>query len=282
MTDYFDSRGVNRTIIYRTPGHRSGPITRLMSPSDLGEYIKPFVFLDMFEFTPSHSRGFNPHPHSGIATLTAFFEGHMTYGDTTGKQGSMSDGSVEWMRSGSGVWHAGEPSPGSLMRGFQLWVALPPELELAPAESLYFEADRIEHDGPARILLGHYNARTSPVPSPSSITYLHVRLSDGESWTYQPQADHDIAWLATNAGKLEVGDALLERELAIFEEGNEAVTVTALGAAEFVIGSAARHPYPLIQGASSVHTNTVSLAEGERTIASIRHSAAFSTLASRK
>lgn len=116
-----------RAIQYRTPGHRAGPIVRMMSPGDLGEHLKPFVFLDLFELTAADHRGFMPHPHSGIATLTAFFKGSMTYGDTTGKRGSMSEGSVEWMRAGSGVWHAGEPSPGSDIKGFQLWVALPPE-----------------------------------------------------------------------------------------------------------------------------------------------------------
>lgn len=35
MTDYLESRGVTRAIAYRTPGHRSGPITRLLSPGDL-------------------------------------------------------------------------------------------------------------------------------------------------------------------------------------------------------------------------------------------------------
>ena len=34
-----------REIVYRTRGDTHGPITRLMSPSDLGELIKPFVFL---------------------------------------------------------------------------------------------------------------------------------------------------------------------------------------------------------------------------------------------
>ncbi len=39
-----------RKIAYRTGGHRHGPITRLVSPGDLGEVIKPFVFLDLAEF----------------------------------------------------------------------------------------------------------------------------------------------------------------------------------------------------------------------------------------
>jgi hypothetical protein len=36
-------------ITRRTRGRRHRPIVRLMSPSDLGEIAKPFVFLDLFE-----------------------------------------------------------------------------------------------------------------------------------------------------------------------------------------------------------------------------------------
>lgn len=38
-----------RPIIRRTRGDGHGPITRLMSPSDLGQVLKPFVFLDLFD-----------------------------------------------------------------------------------------------------------------------------------------------------------------------------------------------------------------------------------------
>jgi hypothetical protein len=38
-----------RSVTYRTRGRAYGPIVRLMSPSDLGEVLKPFVFLDLFE-----------------------------------------------------------------------------------------------------------------------------------------------------------------------------------------------------------------------------------------
>ena len=37
-------------IIYSTHGRTHGPITRLVSPSDLGEVMKPFVFLDLARF----------------------------------------------------------------------------------------------------------------------------------------------------------------------------------------------------------------------------------------
>lgn len=35
-----------RGIVQRTRGHGHRPITRLMSPSDFGQALKPFVFLD--------------------------------------------------------------------------------------------------------------------------------------------------------------------------------------------------------------------------------------------
>ena len=39
-----------RTVVHRTRGSSHGPITRLMSPGDLGQHLKPFVFLDIFDF----------------------------------------------------------------------------------------------------------------------------------------------------------------------------------------------------------------------------------------
>lgn len=38
-----------RRVAWRTRGHAHGPITRLMSPGDLGHELKPFVFLDLFD-----------------------------------------------------------------------------------------------------------------------------------------------------------------------------------------------------------------------------------------
>jgi redox-sensitive bicupin YhaK (pirin superfamily) len=269
-----------RPIVHRTHGNRHGSITRLMSPGDLGQLVKPFVFLDLFEVDRFQGPGFAPHPHSGIATLTTLLEGSMSYADTTGKAGSLSAGSVEWMRAGSGVWHAGNAAEGLAARGYQLWLALPAELELAPPESLYLEPGRIESAGPVRVLLGNYASKSSPIPLPVSITYLHVRLMDGERWTYQPGTDHEVAWLALNSGKVHTGGAVLEREMAVFAEGNGAIELVADGAVELVIGSAAKHPHPLVTGYYSVHTNPAALATGERNLADLEHSPVVAALRS--
>src|SRR5258706_388446 len=59
-----------RRISYRTRGHSQGPITRLVSPSDVGQLIKPFVFLDYFDIEPKRMPALGFHPHSGIAKHT--------------------------------------------------------------------------------------------------------------------------------------------------------------------------------------------------------------------
>ena len=55
-----------RRIVLHTPGRRHGPITRLVSPSNLGELIKRFVFLDRAEVAPRPGPLFGIHTHSGI------------------------------------------------------------------------------------------------------------------------------------------------------------------------------------------------------------------------
>jgi hypothetical protein len=101
------------------------------------------------------------------------------------------------------------------------------------------------------------------VPYEEPVAYLHVRLQNGETWSYQPPPGHDVAWLAVNEGTLRVGDALLRREMAVFQEGNGRIDGIAQGVTEFVIGSAVKHPYPLVCGDYSVHTSVEALWRGE-------------------
>jgi redox-sensitive bicupin YhaK (pirin superfamily) len=257
----------SRAIVLRTRGDTHGPITRLMSPGDLGEHLKPFVFLDLFSFASNGGqKGFGMHPHSGIATLTFTMEGDVVYEDTTGKAGLLPSGGVEWMRAGNGVWHKGGAANDIRIRGFQLWVALPPAEENAPAQSIYLAPAQVPQAGPARVLLGRYGSAQSLIPAPSDMNYLAVQLKDGERWRYVPPAGHTVAWLAVNTGQLSVGETVSAGELVIFEESNQAIDFIAEGDATFVLGSAVKHPHDLVMGYYSVHTSESALAQGEAEI----------------
>src|SRR6476659_8584793 len=95
-----------RAIVQRTRGRAQGPATRLMSPSDLGEILKPFVFLDFFDHKGAPFTA-GLHPHSGIATLTYIAEGAVSYVDPENVRGTVAEGGVEWMLAGSGMWQGG-------------------------------------------------------------------------------------------------------------------------------------------------------------------------------
>ena len=139
--------GRPRRVAYRTRGHSHGPITRLVSPSDVGELIKPFVFLDYFDIDPKRMPATAFHPHSGIATLTLLLEGRVRYEETSGTKGIIEPGGVEWMRAAGGVWHTGGVAGTARAKGYQLWIALPPELESMESAAQYLGSEHFQWQG---------------------------------------------------------------------------------------------------------------------------------------
>jgi redox-sensitive bicupin YhaK (pirin superfamily) len=259
-----------RRIVHRTFGDRQGVITRLMSPSDLGHRLKPFVFLDLFDAEASSFPGIGWHPHSGIATLTYLWEGSVRYEDTTGAAGFLPAGGVEWFKAAGGAWHGGGAGNSGRSRGFQLWLALPPEHELGPSESVYQKPQDVHGQGPATVLLGTLGEVSSLLKAPSSINYLAVRLKAGETWRYDPPADHSVCWVALASGGLAVPEPVEAGELVAFETSDQAIDFRAETDSEFVLGSAVSHPYELALGYYSVHTSPASLHAGEQRIAEIK------------
>jgi redox-sensitive bicupin YhaK (pirin superfamily) len=269
----------SREIVYRTRGHGSGsPITRLMSPSDLGQVVKPFVFLDIFDAkgpTVQAMAGMPLHPHSGIATVTVFTEGGMRYDDPASGSGMIEYGGVEWMRAGIGVWHGKEmtaPPAMPRIQGFQLWLALPAALEVSAPHSRYVQAKDVRQAGPARVVIGDYEGVKSPIDAPAGINYLLVTLRTGERWVYQPPAGHTTAWLAVASGSLDAGQTVDAGEMVVFAGDGAPVALEARGRdnAVFVLGSAIPHPHELHLGNYSVHTSAQALAAGERRISDLR------------
>ncbi len=262
------TRSTARQIIHATRGSTHGPITRLVSPSDLGEVMKPFVFLDLAHFAatlPPTPLEYMWHPHSGIATVTVPLDGAIRIADTTGSDVVLPAGGVEWMRASKGVWHTGQVLPG-VTRAFQLWVALPPSLENAESASHYVQPQEVASAGPARVILGSYDGVTSPIDAPPGMTYLQVNLADGEHWRYVPAQGHRVGWVAVSDGALDTPARVAQGRVAIFEPSEQPIDFVAVGTTRFVLGSAVPHPHELSLGYYSVHTNPEALQQGEEEI----------------
>jgi len=247
-------------------------VTRLVSPSDIGQSIKPFVLLDYFgrdDPATQNSVNFPLHPHSGIATLTALIDGELRMEDSKGKPQTLTPGAMEWMQAGRGTWHGGPISTLGTVRVYQLWVALPPELELAEPHEAFLHAGQVPFEGPVRVLLGQFNGVKSPLSISMPMTYLHVELKAGERWRYDPAPGHNVLWIAVYSGSLDAGERVDAGELVVFSESEHSVEFVAHENCGFTLGSAQRSPFDLVEGYYSVHTSAAALQSGELEIARI-------------
>ena len=105
--------------------------------SHMGEdkQTDPFLMLDYAApktFAPNSGRphGVGQHPHKGFETVTIAYHGEVAHRDSSGAEGVIYAGDVQWMTAGSGVIHEEFHSEnfsrqGGLFEMVQLWVNLP-------------------------------------------------------------------------------------------------------------------------------------------------------------
>ena len=110
------------------------------------DYIDPFLMLDEFgsENKDDYIAGFPPHPHRGIETVTYMLAGDFEHKDSTGGEGRMTAGDVQWMKTGSGIIHSEMPAmKKGKLHGFQLWINMPSKLKMSKPEYIYIDAKYI-------------------------------------------------------------------------------------------------------------------------------------------
>lgn len=112
-------------------------LMRAFGSPQMAPLFDPFLLLDDFGSSSPHEyiAGFPWHPHRGIETVTYLLKGEVAHEDSTGTKGTIRDGDLQWMSSGSGIYHSEMPRPppkkkpdevpDTEMRGFQLWVNIP-------------------------------------------------------------------------------------------------------------------------------------------------------------
>lgn len=168
------------------------------------------------------------------------------------------------MNAGGGAWHQGMLLGNGRVTGFQLWVPMPPAIEDGHSLGQYVPPDEVPVvpivGGEVKVLLGSFESTRSPITSHQDMNYFVISLAPGQTWRYQPPTEHDVGF----AFKFE-GDGLIqgmpaESELLVFEQGDGEIEISAAAVnITVLLGTAKKHPYPLILGSSSVHTNTQSL-----------------------
>ena len=133
----------------------------------------------------------------------------------------------------SGVWHTGGMFGKERIKGFQLWVAMPPELELAEPQSQYLGASDFHFAGPARVIAGEYGGVKSIVGSPRWHHLPRCAPQGRRALDLPPDQGHDVAWIASHQGIVTTPEQVSMGEVAVFEEGDQAIEFEALSDAGF-------------------------------------------------
>ncbi|RKN81094.1 pirin family protein [Ulvibacterium marinum] len=153
--------------------------------------IGPFIFIDHMgptQLGPQNYMDVDQHPHIGLATLTYLLEGEVMHEDSLGTQQRIQPGSVNWMVAGKGVSHS-ERTPADMRNGiiftahgYQIWVALPKELEETDPEFHHIGIDEIpkweEGNASFKLVAGKGYGRKSPVPVHSPLFMIEVTNTD--------------------------------------------------------------------------------------------------------
>lgn len=213
--------------------------------------VDPFLLLDHFgsEDPADYRAGFPTHPHRGMETVTYMLAGRMRHRDTSGNEGVVGPGGVQWMTAGAGLQHEEMPEPvDGRLEGLQLWVNLPSAHKRIPPRHRSIPAEEIplvaRGGATIRVIAGDVGGSRGPVRELIVPTrYLDVTLPAGESITLEaPQGHAAIAYLLR--GGASFGPPGGEREadvaprLVLFGEGDSVRVAAGGGGARFLLISA--------------------------------------------
>jgi redox-sensitive bicupin YhaK (pirin superfamily) len=201
--------------------------------------LDPFLLLDAFrsDQPDDYIAGFPPHPHRGFETVTYLLAGRMRHQDSTGREGVIEPGGIQWMSAGRGVVHSEMPEQeDGLLEGFQLWINLPAAHKMDPPDYQEYPAGRIpveDRDGAQVRVIAGATARGTHGPVRQPLTeplYLDVQLPADALFSETLPENHN-AFVYVIEGAVE-GDGqgrtvrLNRDELGVFSLG-EAVALRA-------------------------------------------------------
>jgi redox-sensitive bicupin YhaK (pirin superfamily) len=204
-------RTVERLVTGQATSDGDGvKLTRVLT-QPLQRRLDPFLMLDAFgsDDASDYIGGFPDHPHRGFETVTYMIAGRMRHRDSTGNEGLLENGGVQWMTAGRGLIHSELPEQEEgRMEGFQLWLNLPaadkmvtpgyrdiptgeiPELRLAGAT--------------VRVIAGESHGVVGAVQKPhTEPLYLDVHLEPGATFEQALPTGHN-AFVYVYRGELEI------------------------------------------------------------------------------
>ncbi len=222
---------------------------KVRRPAAMGRLMSPFLLLDEMgpvDYAPGEAVGAPSHPHRGFETVTYLLSGGMMHADSAGNSGDLNPGDVQWMTAGRGVIHSELPQDdmmknGGLMHGFQIWVNLPakdkmmqPRYQDIPSSEIP-EVSSDDGTAWAKVIAGRALGVSAIIDTVIPITFIHLKLKPGASYTHPCEMDHNIM-LYVFGGSLKVeGRSLSDGGLGLLSPGDSVSINAGKNGAELLI-----------------------------------------------
>ena len=225
------SRQIEQLIAGRATSDGAGvKLTRVIGQA-LHQRLDPFLMLDAFktDSPDDYIAGFPDHPHRGFETITYMLAGRLRHRDSTGHEGLLEHGGMQWMLAGRGVIHSEMPEQeNGLMEGFQFWLNLPARDKLAtPAYRDIPSRDIPEFTTAAgvrvRVLMGESHGVPGALQRPVTMPLcLDLHLPAGSRHAESLSGDHNAA-VYVYRGEIRVAGAIVgTQRLAILNNSDAA------------------------------------------------------------
>ena len=208
-------------------------------------YFDPFLMLDEFgsEDSKDYIAGFPSHPHRGIETVTYMLAGEFEHKDSTGGEGRMTAGDVQWMKTGSGIIHSEMPAmKEGKLHGFQLWINMPASLKMSKPEYHYIDANEmsVHHDEgkKVKVIAGKFENAEGPIKKHNvEPIFFDVELNQNKQFSFSiPKTHNSFVYLVD--GRIKIGnlshDNIEGSKLVLLTNGNN-LRVSAETNAKFLL-----------------------------------------------
>ena len=234
-------------------------------------YLDPFLMLDEFgsENKDDYIAGFPPHPHRGIETVTYMLAGDFEHKDSTGGQGRMTAGDVQWMKTGRGIIHSEMPAmKEGKLHGFQLWINMPAKLKMSKPEYHYIDADKMElhkdDEKIVKLIAGKFKNAEGPIKGHNvEPIYFDIELIKNKEFIINLPSTHN-SFVYLVKGEIKIGDKshanIKDSNLILLTKGKE-LKIKALTKAKFLLISGKPIGEPIARGGPFVMNTKAEILE---------------------
>jgi len=223
-------RTIKQAIVARPTSDGAGVRLKRSIGTDMLSELDPFLLLDNFgtENPDDYIAGFPDHPHRGFETVTYMIRGLMRHKDSSGAEGLLRPGGVQWMTAGHGIIHSEMPEQTEgEMSGFQLWVNLPAAEKMCVPRYQDFGPDEVPLVQPVggvevRVIAGEVDGVPGPVNGIAiEPTYLDITFAPGATFSTDLPPGH-TAFAYVFQGQATISNDKVELDhLAVLSDGDQ-------------------------------------------------------------